>query len=111
MNISLKKQLVRSLSQLISDIKTLDDAELILNDLLNNEELEGLIKKVFSAYWLKKGRDLENITRNLEISKGKANEVSEILHKKGVKLAIKYIEADEWANVWTEKIKKFSKKK
>lgn len=110
MNISLKRQLVRSLSQLISDIKKREDAELILNDLLDNEELEKLIKRVFTAYWLKKGRDMENITRNLEISKKTVEEVSGILHKKGVKLAIKYIEADEWANVWTEKIKKFSNK-
>jgi len=80
-----------------------------LTDFFDEEELEKYIKRISIAYWLKKGRDEENIKRNLQANIKEILEAERLLKKEGVKLAIKQIEAEEWANVWAERIKKVIK--
>lgn len=110
MNSSLKRQLLRTFVQMMDDLKDKREIEKFLTDFFSDEEFEKYIKRLAIAYWLKKGRDEENIKRNLLASQKEISEAKGLLKKEGVKLAIKKIEADEWANVWTEKIKKFAKK-
>lgn len=91
---------------MISDLKNMKEAEMFFLDFMNEEELNRTLKKIFIVYWIKKGRSLDIIRENLKVSNSDIAGAKEIAEKPGVKLAIKYIEADEWANVWTEKIKK-----
>ena len=58
------------------------------------------------AYYLKKGRSYANIKENLKVSSATIASVQEITDTKGVQLAIKKVEAEEWANKWSEKISK-----
>lgn len=111
MNPSLKRQLLRTFIQMLDDLKDKKEIELFLTDFFDNNELEEYVKRLAIVYWLKKGRDKENIKRNLlattkEIEKGQS-----LLRKNGLKLVIKKIEADEWANVWVKKIKNYTNKK
>ena len=106
MNSSLKRQLLRTFSQMIDDLKNPKEIELFLNDFFDETELEKYIKRIAVAYWLKKGRDEENIKRNLLATSKEITEAKKSLKKEGVALALKKIEAEEWANVWAEKIKK-----
>jgi uncharacterized protein YerC len=110
MNSSLKRQLLRTFVQMLDDLKDKKEIEKFLTDFFSEEELERYVKRISIAYWLKKGRDEENITRNLLANPNEIVEAKHVLKKDGVKLAIKKIEADEWANVWADKIKKFTKK-
>lgn len=110
MNSSLKRQLLRTFTQMVDDLKDQKEIEKFLTDFFSEEEFEKYIKRLAIAYWLKKGRDSENIKRNLLATPKEISEAKELLKKEGVKLAIKKIEADEWANQWVEKIKKFTKK-
>ena len=110
MNPSLKRQLLRTFSQMINDLKGPKEIELFLTDFFDDAELEKYIKRLAIAYWLKKGRDTENIKRNLLASPKEILEAGETLKKEGIKLALKKIEAEEWATVWAERIKKFGKK-
>ncbi|HKB88164.1 MAG TPA: Trp family transcriptional regulator [Patescibacteria group bacterium] len=109
MNSSLKRQLLRTLSKMLSDLKNPKEIELFLTDFFDDNELEKYIKRLAVAYWLKKGRDVENIKTNLEASVKEITETEKLLKTNGLKLAIKNIEADEWANVWDQRIKKFTK--
>jgi uncharacterized protein YerC len=109
MNSSLKRQLLRTFIQMVDDLKDKKEIEKFLTDFFSEEEFEKYIKRLAIAYWLKKGRDAENIQRNLLATPKEISEAKELLKKEGVKLAIKKIEADEWANVWVEKIKTFGK--
>jgi len=109
MNPSLKRQLLRTFSQMIDDLKDSKEIEIFLIDFFDEEELEKYIKRISIAYWLKKGRDGENIKRNLLATPKEISKAEKSLKKEGIKLALKKIEAEEWANVWTEKIKKFAK--
>ncbi|MFV1916917.1 MAG: YerC/YecD family TrpR-related protein [Patescibacteria group bacterium] len=106
-NPSLKNQITRTLAQAISDIKTLEEANTFLEDFLTYSELEALSKRLAIAYWLKKGRSYSNIKTNLKVSSATVATVQSMMGSEGLQLALKKIEAEEWANKWAEKIKKF----
>jgi uncharacterized protein YerC len=110
MNPSLKRQLLRTFAQMIDDLKDPKEIEIFLKDFFDEAELEKYVKRLAIAYWLKKGRDAENIKRNLLATSKELAEAKKSLTKDGIKLALKKIEAEEWANVWAEKIGKFAKK-
>jgi uncharacterized protein YerC len=109
MNSSLKRQLLRTFVQMIDDLKDKKEIEKFLTDFFSEVEFEKYIKRLAISYWLKKGRDKENIKRNLLATPKEIIEAEKLLKKEGVKLAIKKIEADEWANQWSEKIKSYTK--
>jgi uncharacterized protein YerC len=96
---------------MIDDLKGPKEIETFLTDFFDGQELEKYIKRISIAYWLKKGRDAENIKRNLLASQKEIAEGQKSLKKEGIKLAIKKIEAEEWANVWAEKIKKLGNRR
>jgi uncharacterized protein YerC len=109
MNPSLKKQLFKTFSQMIEDLKDQKEIETFLKDFFDDAELEIYIKRLATLYWLKKGRDEKNIRENLKASSVEIGDCRKSLKKDGIKLAIKKMEAEEWANVWSEKIKNFTK--
>jgi len=94
---------------MIDDLKDPKEIEIFLSDFFDEAELEKYVKRISIAYWLKKGRDRENIKRNLLATSKEINETEKSLKREGIKLALKKIEAEEFANVWAEKIKKFAK--
>src|SRR5689334_12433606 len=109
MNLSLKKQLFRTFIQMVADLKDKKEIERFLSDFFDESELESYIKRISIAYWIQKGRDEENIRRNLSATTKEISEVKKMMKKDGFKLAIKKMEAEEWADVWAERIKKVVK--
>lgn len=109
MNTTLKKQITKSFTQTVQDLKEINEIELFLKDLMGEAEFEKYVKKLAIAYWIKKGRDNKNIINNLDVTQKEINEAKKIITTPGIKLALKYLEAEEWANVWAEKIKKVIK--
>ena len=103
---SLQKEIVKTFFQSLEDIKTKRDFEIFFSDFLTPKELEIFSKRLAVAYWLKKGRNYENIKNNLKVSTRTISEVKKLMDTPGIKLALKKMEAEEWANVWSEKIKK-----
>lgn len=103
---NLQKQIRRTFFQTLEDLKTKDNFEIFLKDFLSEKELEVFTNRLATAYWLKKGRSIENIKTNLKVTLKEIKEVERKLNTKGYKLAIKLMEAEEWSNVWSEKIKK-----
>jgi uncharacterized protein YerC len=108
MNSSLKRQLLKTFSQMIADFTKPKEVETFLTDFFDEKELEAYIKRIAVAYWLKKGRDSQNIKINLTASQKEIEEAQKSLKKQGIKLALKKIEAEEWANVWAERIRKIT---
>lgn len=94
---------------MISDLESRSEIEKFLIDFFDEKELDAYIKRISIAYWLKKGRDEENIKRNLLASSKNLATAKGLLKKDGIKLALKKMEADEWANIWAKKIKKIVK--
>ena len=110
MNPTLKKQLLKTFVQMVADLKDTNEIESFLTDFFDASELEKYVKRISIAYWLKKGRDKANIKTNLKATNAEISQAQKLLKTEGVKLAIKKIEAEEFANEWTEKIKKFTKR-
>lgn len=108
LNPILDKQIKQTFFQLIADIKDPKEAETFFKDFLKDEELDKYVKRLATAYWLRKGRTEENIITNLKVTKKEVIETKKMLDSKGIKLAIKYLEAEEFANVWAERIKKYT---
>lgn len=94
---------------MIDDLKGTKEIEGFFSDFFDSNELEKYVKRISIAYWLRKGRSKENIKRNLRASSSEIAVAQKLLNTRGGKLALKKIEAEEWANVWSEKIKKLTK--
>jgi len=110
LNPSLKRQLKKTFALAIADFKNMEEANVFLNDFLNDSELETYTKRFAIAYWLKKGRSYTNIRDNLKVSSATIADVSQMMKSPGFKLALQKAEAEEWADQWVEKIKKFLKR-
>ncbi len=108
-NPSLKKQIGEMFAQAIADLRDVNEAKTFLNDFFNESELDIFAKRLAVAYWLKKKRSYGNIIENLKVSSATIALIQSMLNRPGFKLALKKIEAEEWANQWAEKIKKFIK--
>jgi len=109
LNPSFKNQIIKTLAQTLADLKDLDEVETFLKDFFTESEYEAFSKRLAISYWLKKGRSYANIKQNLKVSSATVASVQSMMESKGFQLALKKIEAEEWANVWSEKIKKFIK--
>jgi uncharacterized protein YerC len=105
----LKRQIIKTLAQLITDLKDPEESLSFLQDFFTETELEMYSKRMAIAYWLKKKRSYANIRDNLKVSSATIAQVANMIKGFGFQGGIKKIEAEEWANVWAEKIKKFAK--
>src|SRR4030065_483264 len=99
----LKTQIIRTLAQTLADFKDPKDVEVFLNDFFNDSELETFAKRLAVSYWLRKGRSYSNIKENLKVSSATIAVIQSISKSAGMLLALKQMEAEEWANVWAEK--------
>jgi len=106
-NSTLKKELTQTLYQLIADLKHPDEAKDFLDAFLSPSEQLALLKRVSIAYYLKKGRGYKNIKNNLKVSSATIAGIQELLEThKGAQVVLKKIEADQWADQWSQKIRK-----
>ncbi len=105
-NPSLKRQLAITLAQTVTDLKDLDEAHTFFSDFLTESEYEAFAKRLAIAYWLRKGRSYSNIKQNLKVSSATIATVQSMMKTEGFRLALKKIEAEEWANLWSERIRK-----
>ncbi len=104
---ALQKEIKNTFFQTLEDLSTKNNFKTFFEGFLSESELESLAKRLAIAYWLKKKRSIENIKTNLKATKKEIDFVKENMETSGIKLALKHMEAEEWANVWSEKIKKW----
>lgn len=105
LNPSLEKELSRLLFQTISDLKEPKDIEAFFRDILSKSEMTAVTKRLAVIYWLSNKRSYDNIKENLKVSSATIASIDRLRKRgNGVKVALKYIEADKWAEDWAEKI-------
>jgi len=103
----MKNRLIKTLAQTLADLKGSEEVNIFSTDFFNESELETFAKRLSVAYWLKKGRSYENIKTNIKVSSATIATIEKLLKKPGFALALKKMEAEEWATLWAEKIQKF----
>jgi uncharacterized protein YerC len=109
-NKNLERQVYSLLFQVVADIKNPDEARVFLESFLSKNELEVISRRLGIAYFLDKGKSYANIKDNLAVSSTTIAAVAkEMQNKKGFKIALGKIRAEEWANKWTKRLSKMIK--
>ena len=106
----MKNQLIKTFAQTLIDFKNLEEMHTFLTGFFNESELETFAKRLSIAYWLKKGRSYENIKTNLKVSSATIATIEKLIEKPSFTLALKKMDAEEWATAWSEKIQGILKK-
>ena len=105
LNPRIKQQIKNILYQVIADIDDPEEAKEFLEEALSKVELEMLAKRLAIAHYLDRGRSYENIKNNLAISSATVATIAEKIEKgQGFKIALKKIQAEEWAEKWAKRI-------
>lgn len=111
MNPSLKKQIEKEFAQVLVDIRDIDEAQMFIRDFFAANDVETYAKRLAIAYWIRKNKGFIPTKLNLKVSSATVAAVKKASTKPGFELALKKMEADEWANQWADKIKSVIKKK
>ena len=91
--------------QVISDLKNPQEVSAFFEDILGRAELTALAKRLAIAHYLDKGRSYQNIKNTLKVSSATIASVDKMMENSpGFRLALKKIEADQWAGKWAGKI-------
>lgn len=106
----LQRELFKTLHQTIADLKTPQEVAKFLKAFLSPAEHLALAKRLAIVYWLDKGRGYANIKTNLRVSSATISTFQNNLKNPGIILALKKIKAEEWANLWAERIQKLIKR-
>lgn len=104
LNATLEKQIYGIFHQLLSDLRSPEEVESILSDLLTETEYTALAKRLAIATFLDKGRSYENIRETLKVSSATIASVAEQMGNPGIQKALAKIKAEEWAGEWSGKI-------
>jgi len=104
LNKTIEKQIFAILHQLIGDIRTPQEAETLLGDLLSDTERQVVAKRLAIGIFLDKGRSYENIKNTLKVSSATIASVQDQMGNPGMQLALQKVKAEEWADEWAGKI-------
>ena len=102
----LRKEIENLLPQLMADLRSAKDAETFLRSFLSEKEVEVFSKRLAIIYWLKKGKSYQQIKNDIKVSSATIASVHDTLEKPGIELALKILEANEWASRMSDRIKK-----
>lgn len=104
LNPIIKKQIMGMFYQLVADAKTSKDVETLLSDLMSEQDITSLAKKIAIAIYLDKGRGYEPISEALKVSSATVASVASTLGNPGMQMAIRHVKANQWADEWSTKI-------
>lgn len=110
-NKNIEQEIYNLFYQLVADIKSPKEAEIIINDLFGKDEITAFSKRLAIAHYLQKQRSYQNIKDNLKVSSATISTIDKQRNTKGYLLALKKIEAEKWASEWSSKIENLLKKK
>lgn len=111
-NKQIEKRIFNSLYQVLADLKKPEAVEKFLTDTLSPTEKTVLAKRLGIAWYLAKNKSYEIIRQDLKVSSATIATVQKNFNNNnlGLSLAIKTMEADEWAGAMANKVKDSVKK-
>jgi len=112
LNIQVQKQIREIFCQTIADLKRPEDAKIFIRDFFTKTEQSVITKRLAIAMYLEKSRSYEQIKEALKVSSATIASVDKMMNKKseGFVLALRGIEAEEWASRLVKKITGFLQK-
>lgn len=108
LNPKIKKEIFKNLYQVIADLKNPKEVKFFLKDFLSNIEEEAIAKRLAIILFLQKGFSYDQIKEKLKVSSTTIAALREQIDKNtlGLKVALEKIEAEEWAERWSKRLKK-----
>lgn len=105
-NKRVEKKILRSFYQVLADIKNPQAMEKFFSDILSPTEKAVLAKRLAIAYYLRRNKSYDVIKNDLKVSSATIATVQGWLEQnsEGLNIALKAIEADEWAGDLADKI-------
>lgn len=99
-NNRIEKKIFRCLFQVLADLKSPKQVDSFLSDVLSKTEKTVLAKRLGIVYYLNKNKSYEAIRKDLKVSSATIANVQKWMEEggEGLNLALKAIEADEWAD-------------
>lgn len=101
------RNLYESLCRLIADIRSADEAEEILKELLSETERVAIMKRLGIAVLLDKHVSYDKIRETLRVSSATIASIQEQMGRKGLVAAIEKVEVNELAEERADKISRF----
>lgn len=108
-NSSNKQGLFTRLHQTLADLKSAQEIEEFLKIFLVESEHIMFAKRLNIAYLLDKKVQYAKIINLLRVSPATIAIIQQKLKTQGAQLALQKMKAEEWANEWSQKIRKFVK--
>ena len=100
------KKMIDRFYQVVGDLRTGEEAKTFLLDFLTKSERATFAKRLSVAIALDEGKSYEEIRKLYGVSSATISSVAEMMISKGMQLAIKKFQTDQWADNWAEKILK-----
>lgn len=112
LNPQVQKQIDRVFYQTLADLKRIEDMKIFVRDFLTQTEQSVLTKRLAVAMYLEKGRSYDQIKQALKVSSATIAHVDKMMNHKseGFVLALRRIQADEWAGKISKKVISFLNK-
>lgn len=112
LNRQLEKQIFEIFYQTLADLKRKEDVKIFIRDFLTKTEQSVLAKRLAVAMYLEKNRSYDQIKQALKVSSATIATVDRMMqqHSEGFVVALKRIEAEEWADKVAKQISSFFKK-
>lgn len=101
---SLETEIRQALLRMIADVRTPEEANTLISDLLTETEQLAIAKRLAIALFLTQGKSYEEIKQSLKVSSATVAKVQESIGQAGIKLALNKIKTDKWADNWAAKI-------
>jgi len=101
---NLEKQIFQIFYQLIADLQDPQEVKIFFESFLSRPVRLSLAKRLMIALLLDKKKGYQEIKKELKVSSSTVAETYKILHTPGMKMALKKIKADEWAQKWSVRI-------
>ncbi|PIS09290.1 hypothetical protein COT75_02175 [Candidatus Beckwithbacteria bacterium CG10_big_fil_rev_8_21_14_0_10_34_10] len=111
LNKQVEKQIYEIFFQTLADLKRKEDVKIFIRDFFTPTEQSVLVKRLAVAMYLEKGRSYEQIKEALKVSSATIANVDKMMNKssEGFILALRRIEAEEWAGKLAKKVTNFFK--
>jgi TrpR-related protein YerC/YecD len=108
----ISNKIFNSLYQVLADLHKTDQVAKFLEDILSDTEKTVIAKRLAIAAYLSKNKSYDKIRYDLKVSSATIASVQKWLEEggEGLSLALKTIEADEWAGDLAQKISSSFKK-
>ena len=105
-NKRVEKKVFKSFYQVLADIKSPQTMEKFFSDILSPTERAVLAKRLAIAHYLRQNKSYDVIKNDLKVSSATIATIQGWLEQdnEGLNIALKAIEADEWAGELADKI-------